>query len=183
MKVYTKTGDKGETSLVGGSRVLKSDLQIDLYGEVDELNSRIGLLVVHTDDDKAVVLLRKIQSCLFDLGSNLACEEEKKEKFNLPQLAENEVKEIESEIDRINAYLPELKNFILPGGSVASSFAHLCRTSCRRVERLLVGFSSQGELPAFSLEYMNRLSDYFFVLARFLNLQKSVEDIPWKAKG
>ena len=165
IKIYTKTGDQGKTSLVGGTRLLKSDPQIDLYGEVDHLNSLVGLAIIHVSDQEVIKVLKIIQNTLFDLGSLLATESDKREEFKLPKLTELCITVLEGEIDRMDEELPVLKNFILPGGSRASAYLHQCRTHSRKVERRLVEFfQTKPELtPQYSLEYLNRLSDYFFV--------------------
>lgn len=183
-KIYTKTGDDGKTALVSGSRISKSDSRIDLYGDVDELNSRIGFACSLLDESflKEINFLHILQSALFDLGSNLACEEEKRSRYKLPQMSAKLVKDIEAEIDRMDGQLDALKNFILPGGSTAAAAIHLARTSARSVERKLVTYNIESgeELPAFGLMTLNRLSDYFFVLARFVNKGKNQSEIPWK---
>lgn len=187
-KVYTKTGDQGTTGLVSGSRILKSDSRIDLYGELDELNSRVGysssLLAPDLKFNQVVSFLQHIQSALFDLGSNLACEVENRKKYNLPQISDEFVAEIELEIDRMDNELPPLKNFILPGGSQAASSLHICRTGARNVERKLVLYyeTTKEELPLNSTVFLNRLSDYFFVLARYVNKQLLVDEISWKPR-
>ncbi len=187
-KLYTKTGDKGETGLVSGNRTLKSDNRIDLYGELDELNSRIGLscsqLSLDLEFQQTVNFLHHVQSAIFDLGSNLACEVENRAKFNLPQISDQFIGDIELEIDRLDGELPPLKNFILPGGTVVSSSIHLCRTNTRTVERKLIDYfqTTKEELPANSIIFLNRLSDYLFVLARYVNKVKSVEEIEWKPR-
>lgn len=186
-KIYTKTGDEGKTALVSGNRISKSDLRIDLYGEVDELNSRIGFACSLLDKNFAqeINFIHILQSALFDLGSNLACEEEKRSSFKLPQLSEKLVKDMESEIDRMDSQLDVLKNFILPGGSAAASALHLARTSARSVERKLVSYKIESgeELPDFSLIILNRLSDYFFVMARFVNKGMDQMEISWKPRN
>ena len=187
-KIYTKTGDQGETGLVSGNRTLKSDSRIDLYGELDELNSRIGLSCSHLslelEFQQTVNLLHHIQSAIFDLGSNLACEVENRAKFNLPQISDEFIGDLELEIDRLDHELAPLKNFILPGGTVVSSTIHLCRTNARTVERKLIEYfeTTKEELPANSIIFLNRLSDYLFVLARYVNKMKSVEEIAWKPR-
>lgn len=189
-KIYTKTGDKGETSLVSGARAMKNDFRIETYGEVDELNSVIGLVIASLKEkaneilSSEVLLLEKIQSSLFDLGSNLACEKENRLKYKLPSLEPEDVKELESRIDLYQKDLRALKNFILPGGSLPASFSHLARTVCRRVERKLVALEREfgEELPDLSIEFINRLSDYFFSLARFINMHESVDETLWKTK-
>ena len=184
--IYTKSGDKGKTSLVGGKRVSKSDISLALYGEVDELNSWIGVILSEMEDKDYVndqaLLLKKVQLSLFSLGSNFACEPEKRSIFKLPKLVEEDVIKIEHEINEMDKDLKELKNFILPGGSKLSSFLHVLRTVCRRVERALITYSEkiEGPLPDFSNEFINRLSDYFFVLSRWVNFKEGKEEELWK---
>jgi len=179
--VYTRSGDKGTTGLVGGTRILKSDPRIHLYGEVDELNSTIGAAISMLPGDFDKTLLFKIQSSLFDLGSNLACEKEKRDQFKLPNIKDSLILELENEIDLLDHQLPALKHFILPGGSPAAAAFHICRTVCRRVERQMVEFGNihQGEIPEMSLEYVNRLSDYFFILSRSLNFKMNIKETQW----
>ncbi len=179
--VYTRTGDEGLTGLVGGTRILKSDPRIHLYGEVDELNSTIGVAIAFLSPDYDKTLLYKIQSSLFDLGSNLACEKEKRDQYKLPQIKESLIEELEKEIDLLDHQLPALKHFILPGGSPAAASFHICRTVCRRVERQMVDFGNthHGEIPAKSLQYVNRLSDYFFILSRSLNFKMNIKESEW----
>ena len=185
-KVYTRTGDKGETGLVSGNRTLKSDARIDLYGELDELNSRIGFACSHMSLDlefqQIANFLQHVQSTIFDLGSNLACEVENRARYKLPNISDQFITDLELEIDKLDAELSPLKNFILPGGSVISSALHMCRTNTRSVERKLISFhqTSKEELPANSLIFLNRLSDYFFVLSRYSNMLKNVNEIEWK---
>lgn len=185
-KLYTKTGDEGETGLVSGNRTLKSDLRIDLYGELDELNSRIGFTcsLMGNDFKNSYDFLHLVQSAIFDLGSNLACEVENRSKFNLPQISDEFVLEIEKEIDKLDSNLPPLKNFILPGGCLISSSIHLCRTNTRSVERKLVHYHQVigEELPVNSIVFLNRLSDYLFVLSRDINKQKKIDEIMWKPR-
>lgn len=184
-KIYTFTGDDGKTGLVGGSRVSKADHRIALYGEVDELNSRMGLAVAMMRESKNfsrdVVFLEGIQSTLFDLGSNLACEPEKRGEWKLPVLTAERVQSLEAEIDWMDAGLTPLKNFILPGGTELAAQIHLCRTCARSVERKMVGFQQdEGEaMPENGLKFMNRLSDYFFVLARSVNKRAGVSEPIW----
>ncbi len=185
-KIYTKTGDAGETGLVSGTRAPKSDARIVLYGEVDELNSRIGLLVSslrsNSQFSQEMAFLEEIQSSLFDLGSNLACEAEKRSEWKLPQVTVGIVSKMEDSIDFMDAGLEPLKNFILPGGHETASYAHLCRTSSRSVERLMVNYQreTQEVLPDNGLVFLNRLSDYFFVLARWLNKKNGMGETTWK---
>lgn len=185
-KIYTRSGDKGETSLVSGTRTRKSDLRISMYGEVDELNSRIGwalsLLRSSPDYQRVIERLERVQSSLFDLGSNLACEEVKRTEWKLPQVTTQNVIDLELDIDEMDLVLEPLKNFILPGGHQRSAAIHLCRTCTRSVERRMVDFKIETgeELPDNGLEFINRLSDYFFVLARWLNKNEGVIETPWK---
>lgn len=187
-KIYTKTGDFGETGLVSGNRALKSDPRIDLYGELDELNSRIGLasseLALDGQFGPIIDFLHHIQSAIFDLGSNLACEPENRAKYHLPQISDEFIAEIEKTIDSLDSNLPELKNFILPGGSTLSATLHLCRTNARTVERKIIHFHnvSKEDLPQNSIIFLNRLSDYFFILARYVNKVKGVSEINWKPR-
>ena len=187
-KIYTKTGDKGETGLVSGNRTLKSDLRIDLYGELDELNSRIGfscsLMTSEIEFQQTVTFLHHIQSAIFDLGSNLACEVENRSKFKLPQISLEFIVDLELEIDKLDSTLAVLKNFILPGGTLISSSLHLCRTNSRSVERKLVHYFQETHeaLPDNSMAFLNRLSDYLFVLSRYVNKTKGVEEIEWKPR-
>jgi cob(I)alamin adenosyltransferase len=187
-KVYTKTGDKGETGLVSGNRTSKSDIRIDLYGELDELNSRIGVSCSKLSQDlefqQTVNFLHHIQSAIFDLGSNLACEVENRDKYNLPQISDEFIGDVELEIDKMDSTLPPIQNFILPGGTVTAASIHMCRTNARTVERKLIGYfnTTKEELPQNSVIFLNRLSDYFFVLARFVNHAKGVAEINWKPR-
>ena len=187
-KIYTRTGDKGETGLVSGNRIIKSDLRIDLYGELDELNSRIGHICSLLDKKKyndEIIFLQMIQSSLFDLGSNMACEFENRSKFNLPQLSEDLITQLEFQIDQMDSEVEILKNFILPGGSLAASIVHLARTSARSVERKCVHYEhlTKEELPHLCIMCLNRLSDYLFVLARYLNKKQGVDEIHWKPRA
>lgn len=186
-KVYTKSGDGGETSLVGGQRVSKSNLRIDLYGDVDELNSHLGVVSSHLAMDNLLkdklLFVEQIQSKLFDLGSNLASEVSDREKFKLPQISEEFLKQMESEIDEMDALCEPLKSFVLPGGAVAATHLHVCRTVCRRVERKLIRFAGEygtEEKPQLSAEFLNRLSDYFFVFSRYVNAKKGKSETLWK---
>ncbi len=181
-KIYTKSGDKGSTSLVSGERKLKSDFQIDLYGDVDELNSIIGIVASCSEADINTILF-KIQNQLFDLGSNLACTFEKRTEYKLPQLSTSDVKVLEEYLDNISKELDPLNNFILPGGSQSSAFFHLARTVCRRVERKLVGaIEASFEAPENALIYLNRLSDLFFVMSRVVNARNGVTETLWQPR-
>ena len=182
--VYTRTGDKGTTGLVGGTRIKKSDPRIHLYGEVDELNSHIGLGMSLLDQDFDTAHLFEIQSSLFDLGSNLACEKEKRAQFKLPQITEEAIVKLENEMDQMDSTLLPLKHFILPGGHPAAAAFHVCRTVCRRIERQMVDFEDEhtGEIPEKALTYINRLSDYFFILSRYINSTKQIAEPIWVPK-
>lgn len=181
MKVYTKKGDKGETSLIGGVRVPKDSLRIDAYGTVDELNSFIGLLRDHPIDPHSIQTLIEVQDRLFTLGSLLA-EAPKGSKMELPQIIESDVALLENEIDKMEETLPPMKFFVLPGGHPAISIAHVCRTICRRAERLTVSLDREQPLNPILTKYLNRLSDYLFVLARKLTQDLKVEETPWRPR-
>ncbi len=182
MKIYTKTGDRGETSLVDGARVKKSHPRVDAYGTVDELNSILGLCVATATLDPELSTqfdfphFQKIQNSLFNLGSLLACGSEKV-KLRLPRLEPSEIEEMEAKIDKMNEALPPLKEFILPGGNLVASFLHQARTVCRRAERKVVEIEDTEELM---VQYLNRLSDYLFVAARFANFKANSKEITWK---
>ena len=183
MKIYTKTGDKGKTSLIGGTKVYKSDLRIEAYGTVDELNSFIGLCLDHLKANDINNVLAEVQDRLFTIGSALACDPEKETKLKIPDLHEADVELLEKEIDKMNEVLPVMKSFILPGGHVAVSSLHIARTVCRRAERCCVKMQKKEmEVENLIIKYLNRLSDYLFVLARFAAHQLNVEEIPWKPR-
>jgi cob(I)alamin adenosyltransferase len=176
-KIYTKTGDKGETSLFGGARLPKSHLRIESYGTVDELNSYIGLLRDSLQDEATRAILKKIQDRLFDVGANLAVDPSKK--MQVPEIIEEDIQLFENEIDKMEELLAPLKNFILPGGHVTVSYCHLARTICRRAERNVVALSLSDVVDEILVRYLNRLSDYLFVLARKIALDLGVEEVAW----
>lgn len=182
-KIYTKTGDKGKTSLIGGTKVPKSHIRIETYGTVDELNSYIGLLADHLKDQPTIAMIREIQDRLFTVGSSLACDPEKAPKLVIPDLKESDILLLESEIDRMNEVVPPLKSFILPGGNLAISTAHVARCVCRRAERLTVAMQEAG-LPVEDLviKYLNRLSDYLFMVARYIAHLNGIAEIAWKPR-
>jgi len=180
MKIYTKTGDKGMTGLIGGSRVKKNDKRLEAYGTVDELNSFIGLLVANELDSDLKEVLFGIQNNLFEIGSFLATDFSSVKPESVLMLAENDIKVLENEIDRMNEKLPPLKNFILPGGNNISAICHICRTITRRAERNIQAVNNLYPAVDYLPEYVNRLSDYFFVLARYVNLTFKTEEIYWK---
>lgn len=178
MKVYTGKGDRGETGLYGGKRVPKNSPRIEAYGIVDELNSFVGLAITETADKNVKALLLKIQNQLFTVGSDLATPEEKKqESVGTPvEFYSN----IEKEIDKFEAKLEELKSFILPGGSKSSAHLHVCRTVARRAERAVVSLKNSVEIGNNILIFLNRLSDLFFVLARYENQVSGNPDVKWE---
>jgi cob(I)alamin adenosyltransferase len=178
IKIYTKTGDNGTTSLLGGTKVLKSDLRIEAYGTVDELNSYIGLCLDLISDNAAKNVLREVQDRLFTIGASLAYDPAKEAKMKIPDLKEEDVKLLETEIDRMNQVLPEMKNFILPGGHPTVSHLHIARCVCRRAERCCVRLEANSE-DDFIIKYLNRLSDYLFILARHTAHFLKAQEIAW----
>lgn len=181
MKIYTKTGDRGETSLIGGTRVPKFHLRIEVYGTVDELNSYIGLIACQAIDAHHQQILKEIQDRLFTIGSSLAADPERS-KMQIPDLLPNDITLLEEEIDQMNLVLPPLKNFILPGGNNIVSYCHLARCVCRRAERLAVELSTESFVDANVTIYLNRLSDYLFVLARKLSYDTKTAENIWKPR-
>ncbi len=182
-KIYTKTGDKGTTSLIGGTKVNKSHIRIESYGTVDELNSWIGVVNDHIDDVVTQQTLKEIQDRLFTIGSSLACDPDKEIKLKIPDLQETDVEFLEREIDRMNESLPEMKTFILPGGAPAVSFAHVARCVCRRAERICVAMQAEElEIEPLVIKYLNRLSDYLFVVARYIGSLQKAEEVQWKPR-
>lgn len=179
MKIYTKTGDQGTTALFGGTRVLKSHERIEAYGTVDELNALIGLLASYAINEKRKEFLIRIQEILFSMGALLAADPNKKN-LKLPTLTQDHINALEASIDHMEENLPELKSFILPGGHKEVAFCHLARTVCRRAERNVVKLGKTEKLPNYILIYLNRLSDYLFVLARKMTQELGAEEIPWK---
>lgn len=182
MKIYTKTGDNGETSLYGGKRTPKYDIKIDSYGSLDELNSYIGLVRDLTQGSSQDELLSKIQHTLFDIGSHLAADPEKL-KLKLPILEEILITELENSIDKMNSEVPPLKLFILPGGHPTVSHIHIARTLCRKAERRITELGQKENINSIILPYINRLSDYLFVLARYIAKQNKVDEYFWDNKN
>ncbi len=182
MKIYTKTGDRGNTALLGGVRVSKDCLEINVIGEIDELNSCIGVLIEEVEDDRRLRVrntLRVIQHNLFTLGSMIAAIHTTL--GNIPQLRKSDITRLEKSIDRMSAELPPLTQFILPGGGEAGSYAFFVRAVCRRAERSVVTLAQEHTpLNRFVVPYLNRLSDFLFVLARWLNHREGIQDIPWE---
>ena len=182
-KIYTKTGDKGHTALIGGTRVPKNHLRIEAYGTIDELNSWTGMLNDQFAHDPTRSILREIQDRLFTIGSMLATDPSKHSKMTLPDLKESDITLLEKEMDSMQSKLPELKAFILPGGHPTVSTAHITRCVCRRAERLCVGLQETHEpVDSLIIQYLNRLSDYYFVLSRMIAKHVGVEEIAWRAR-
>ena len=183
MKIYTRTGDKGQTSLLGGARVAKDHLRIEAYGTVDELNSHLGMLRDLTEG-RHDALLVEMQNKLFSIGSRLAsANDADAEKFKVPPLTDADIIALENAMDAMDKELPEMRNFILPGGHVAVSQAHVCRTVCRRAERRVVQLATHEGVPEITVRYLNRSSDLLFVLARHIAHQLNVPETPWKPRG
>lgn len=181
MKIYTKTGDKGTTSLVGGQRISKCCDRIESYGTIDELNSQIGLLVTYCTDQRDKDVLQSVQGKLFVIGGYLATDTSKTTLSSTLVLKHESVEEMEHEIDRLDASVPPIRSFILPGGCRAAALCNVCRTVCRRAERCIIHLSECGtDIDPTVLSYMNRLSDYLFLLARKLNADNKIEDIVWR---
>ncbi len=181
MKIYTKTGDKGTTSLLSGTRVAKYHPRLHAYGTVDELNSWIGLLREYADTNTKSLLI-EVQETLFSMGSHLAVEVGKAT-FAMPNLPEAGIKNLENAMDAMDKNLPELRNFILPGGHIAVAQCHIARTVCRRAERFVVELANTDDVPEFAVIYLNRLSDFLFVLSRKFAQDFGAEEIAWNPKG
>ncbi len=181
MKIYTKTGDQGTTSLFGGKRVSKADIRIDSYGTVDELNSWIGLLRDQEVNGPRKDVLLDIQDRLFTIGSMLATEPGNT-KVKIPTLQADDITVLEKEIDSMDAKLPPMRSFVLPGGHPSVSYTHIARTVCRRAERLVIALHQHEPVDGIIIRYLNRLSDYLFVLARLTGQELAIEESPWKAR-
>ena len=181
MKIYTKTGDEGTTSLFGGKRVSKSDLRIESYGTIDELNSYVGLLRDQEVNHKRKEVLVEIQDRLFTIGSMLATEPGNT-KVKIPVLQEGDITFLEKQIDEMDLLLPPMKFFVLPGGHVSVSFGHVARTVCRRAERLVIALNQQEKVESLIIKYLNRLSDYLFVLCRMMGQELEIEETAWKPR-
>jgi len=179
LKIYTGFGDKGKTRLYGGDIVDKDHLRVKAYGAMDELNSIIGLLITYIEQEELVKTLQKIQCKIFELSAELAAAADKQSKLKVPTVKDENIKELENKIDMIDSKLEPLKNFILPGGSRSAAVCHLVRTVCRRAERDIITLNSVEVVDERIIIYVNRLSDYFFVLARLLNKENNITDIPW----
>lgn len=184
IKIYTKTGDKGSTSLIGGTKVLKSNIRIETYGTVDELNSYAGLVIDLCNQHNIENILREVQDRLFTIGSSLACDPDKEPKITIPDLLESDVTRLEAEIDRMNTVLPEMKFFIMPAGHVAVSSTHIARCICRRAERCCVHLQEEKLfIDPLVIKYLNRLSDYLFVLSRYIGHILKVPEIAWRPRS
>ena len=182
-KIYTKTGDLGKTSLIGGTKVAKSHIRIDSYGTVDELNSYIGMVSDLSSEAHTKEILKEIQDRLFTIGSSLACDPEIEPLMKIPDLKETDIDLLEREIDSMNDILAPMKSFILPGGHIAISTTHVARCVCRRAERCCVNMQ-EHELfvEPLVIKYLNRLSDYLFVLSRYTAHVLNIEELKWKPR-
>ena len=182
MKIYTKTGDRGQTGLFGGTRVSKASMRVQSYGDVDELNSVLGIVCAHETDAGVRAQLERIQCELFTLGAELASTQDKPVNTGIDLLEERDVERFEQEIDALERDLPALKSFVLPGGHPQAARLHLARTTCRRAERGVVALAALEPVRSEILRYLNRLSDLLFVMARHANFRAKVDDIPWIAR-
>jgi len=183
MKIYTKTGDAGQTGLFGGARVSKASERVSAYGEIDELNSVIGLARAHGLESRKEGWLARIQSELFDLGAELSTVEAKQDSVAQFLLGDEDIEKLEKHIDELDAELAPLKSFVLPGGSTTASALHLARTVCRRAERSLVTLASREAVRPEVLRYVNRLSDLLFIMARSANRDEGLPDVPWLGRN
>ncbi len=181
MRIYTKTGDEGKTSLIGGTRVFTSHHRIDAYGTVDELNAYVGMLRDQDVNRERRDLLKQVQDRLFTVGASLASDPETSRK-KIPDLLESDITLLEQEMDQMDAALPELRHFILPGGHASVSFAHVARTVCRRAERLVVALAQEEYVNDLVVKYLNRLSDYLFVLSRKMAQELNAEEVKWEPR-
>ncbi len=181
MKIYTKTGDEGTTALFGGKRVSKADLRIDTYGTIDELNSYFGLVRDQPVNQNRKDILIEVQDRLFTIGSILATEPGNT-KVKIPALAASDITRLEQEIDTMDAQLPPMKFFVLPGGHASVSIGHVARTVCRRAERLTIALNQTEKVEPLVIQYLNRLSDYLFVLCRSMAHELQIEETPWKPR-
>jgi cob(I)alamin adenosyltransferase len=182
MKIYTKTGDTGQTSLVSGTRVSKAHERIEAYGTIDELNSFVGLVRDQPINESRLSFLKDIQDNLFTIGASLATEPDKTPKKTMPVILPTDIVALEQAMDEMDASLPTLRHFVLPGGHQSVSFAHLARTVCRRAERLVIGLGQHEPVEEVVIQYLNRLSDYFFVLSRKMAQELNVEEVKWSSR-
>lgn len=179
-KVYTRTGDKGQTSIIGGIRVSKACERLEAYGTVDELSSHLGLLAALLPDGNDKDMIIRIQNNLFNVCTNLATDQSQTPLYDSAKLPEGEIELLEKEVDRMMKLLPERQGFILPGGTQAAAQAHVCRTVCRRAERRIVALSEVAQISQETQQYVNRLSDYLFVLAKIINFNEGKSEIVWQ---
>ena len=179
-KVYTRTGDKGQTSIVGGIRVSKASARLEAYGTVDELSSHLGLLAAMLSEGEYHDMIIRVQNNLFNVCTNLATDQSQTPLYDSAKLADGEIELLEKEVDRMVKLLPERQGFILPGGTPVAAQAHVCRTVCRRAERRIVALSEVAQISPETLQYVNRLSDYLFVLAKIINFNAGVSEIVWQ---
>ena len=182
-KVYTRGGDMGQTSLVGGQRVSKASVRLEAYGTVDELSSHLGLLAAMLSDDEDKKMIIRIQNCLFNVCTNLATDQETTPLSPSAYLPDGEIEMLELKVDEIMQMLPERQGFVLPGGTKEAAQAHVCRTVCRRAERRIVALSEIAQITPSVLQYVNRLSDYLFVLAKKINFNANHSEIVWQNVG
>jgi len=182
MKIYTKTGDDGHTGLFGGSRVKKDDARVEAYGSVDETNAALGVAASSSQSDTIVGALRHIQTDLFSLGAELACDPQHRGKLQMPFIGQASIAHLEQIIDDLDGQLDPLKNFVLPGGTPAAALLHLARTVCRRAERRVLRVEKAAELRKELLIYLNRLGDLLFVMARFENHAAGASEHPWQPR-
>ena len=179
-KVYTRGGDKGQTSLVGGQRVSKACIRLEAYGTIDELSAHLGLLAAELPEGHEQMMVERIQNCLFNVCTNLATDQSKTPLYPSAHLPEGEIALLEQEVDTIMHELPEAQGFILPGGTREAAQAHVCRTVCRRAERRIVALSEEADMSPEVQQYINRLSDYLFVLAKKLNFIAGKQEKIWQ---
>lgn len=177
--IYTKTGDKGTTALIGGTRVEKTHVRLDTYGVVDELNAHLGLLATYLADNRDLEFVIRVQNVLFIMGSYLATDQNKTDLCEASVITPQHIKELENEIDFLDEKLPALRAFVIPGGSRGAAICHVCRTVCRRTERAIAALSEVCEVTPEVLSYINRLSDYLFVLSRKINVSSGIDEIFW----
>jgi cob(I)alamin adenosyltransferase len=182
LKIYTKTGDTGKTSLVGGTRISKGNLKIESYGTVDELNSWIGVLRDLPENESRKDIFKEIQDRLFTIGADLASESEIVKQKKVPDLFDTDVELLEKAMDEMNEEIPPLRAFVLPGGNVAVSYAHVARTVCRRAERHIIRLTEVEEVNELVIRYLNRLSDYLFVVSRKITQELGTEEVAWKPR-
>ena len=183
MKIYTKTGDRGTTSLIGGTKVIKSHFRIEAYGTIDELNSHIGLCRDLISNVITKEFLKEVQDRLFTIGSALACDPDKETSLKIPDLIDSDITLLEKEIDMMDNALEPLQSFILPGGHVSVSHIHIARCVCRRAERLIVDLlKTDSQDDSLIIKYINRLSDYLFVLSRYVAKEVNAEEVAWKPR-